>query len=148
MADFTELSELAGKLDLQDVVWRAGDRKYVPDLRRVMDVFVLPSLGEGISNTVLEAMASGLPVVATAVGGNVEVVEEGFSGSLVPVGDAVALSNALVALLQDERERFRRGANARRKVCSEFDWERTVAAYLGVYEELLGRPPVEPVESV
>ena len=73
----------------------------MPSLLRAMDIFVLPSLGEGISNTVLEAMASGLPVVATAVGGNVELVEEGFNGSLVPVGDHLALSDAMAALLDE-----------------------------------------------
>jgi glycosyltransferase involved in cell wall biosynthesis len=109
-----------------------------------MDVFVLPSLGEGISNTVLEAMASARPVVATAVGGNVELVEEGFSGSLVPVGDVQALSDALVALLEDDGERVRQGDNARQRVCRDFDWDNTVAAYLGVYDELLARRALEP----
>ncbi len=79
-----------------------------------MDVFVLPSLAEGISNTVLEAMASGLPVVATAVGGNTELVEEGFNGSLVPVGDCQALAQALVALLENASEPARAGGNAPR----------------------------------
>ncbi len=139
-----ELTGLIERLDLQDRVWLAGDRDDVPDLLQTMDVFVLPSLGEGISNTVLEAMASARPVVATAVGGNVELVEEGVSGSLVPVGDVDALSGALVSLLEDERERRRQGDNGRQRVCREFDWERTVAAYVGVYEKLLGRRPVEP----
>jgi len=65
-------------------------------------------------------------------------VEEGFSGSLVPVGDVQALSNALVALLKDDKERARQGDNARRRVCRDFDWDNTVAAYLRVYDELLG----------
>jgi glycosyltransferase involved in cell wall biosynthesis len=112
-----------------------------------MDIFVLPSLGEGISNTVLEAMASGRPVIATAVGGNIELVEEGFNGSLVPVGNVQALSNALVALLQSDSERARQGLNARQRVCSQFDWGRTVDAYLGVYDELLGRSTAKFLEN-
>ncbi len=81
------LTQMIEHLALQDVVWLAGDRDDVPSLLQAMDVFVLPSLAEGLSNTVLEAMASGLPVIATAVGGNIELVEEGFNGSLVAVGD-------------------------------------------------------------
>jgi sugar transferase (PEP-CTERM/EpsH1 system associated) len=141
------LAQLTEQLALQDAVWLAGDRDDVPDLLQAMDIFVLPSLGEGISNTVLEAMASGRPVIATAVGGNIELVEEGFNGSLVPVGNVQALSNALVALLQSDSERARQGLNARQRVCSEFDWDRTVNAYLGVYDELLGRSTLKPLEN-
>lgn len=133
------LKQLIEQLALQDIVWLAGDRTDIPGLLQVMDVFVLPSLGEGISNTVLEAMASGLPVIATAVGGNVELVEEGCNGSLVPVGDHLALSSALAALLKNERERISQGDNARQRVSQRFDWGRTVDAYLHVYDELLAR---------
>jgi sugar transferase (PEP-CTERM/EpsH1 system associated) len=141
------LTQMIERLDLQDIVWLAGDRDDVPRLLQLMDVFVLPSLAEGLSNTVLEAMASGLPVIATAVGGNLELVEEGFNGSLVPVGDHQALSGALVALLQNDVERARQGTNARLRVCQQFDWDRTVDAYLRVYDGLLGRPGVAPLES-
>jgi sugar transferase (PEP-CTERM/EpsH1 system associated) len=133
------LAQLIEQLALQDVVWMAGDRQDVPRLLQAMDVFVLPSLGEGISNTVLEAMASGLPVIATAVGGNVELVEDGYNGSLVPAGDHLALSNALAVLLHDETERARRGANARQRVSERFDWDRTVSEYLCVYDDLTRR---------
>ena len=143
----SELEQLIQRLDLEDTVWLAGDRKDVPELLQMMDVFALPSLGEGISNTVLEAMASGLPVVATAVGGNMELVEEGFNGGLVPVGDCQALSNAILSLLQNERERIRQGKNARQRVSQQFDWNRTVNAYLGVYDELLGRSNHTPQNS-
>jgi glycosyltransferase involved in cell wall biosynthesis len=135
----SELEQLIQRLDLEDTVWLAGDRKDVPELLQMMDVFALPSLGEGISNTVLEAMASSLPVVATAVGGNMELVKEGFNGGLVPVGDCQALANAILSLLQNESERIRQGKNARQRVSQQFDWNRTVNAYLGVYDELLGR---------
>jgi sugar transferase (PEP-CTERM/EpsH1 system associated) len=136
---YSQLKQLIEQLALQDVVWLAGDRQDVPDLLQAMDVFVLPSLGEGISNTVLEAMASGLPVIATAVGGNVELVEEGCNGRLVPVGDHLALAAALATLFKNDGERIRQGDNARQRVCQLFDWDRTVAAYLQVYDELLER---------
>jgi len=141
------LIQMIEQFALQDIVWLAGDRKDVPELLRAMDIFVLPSLGEGISNTVLEAMASGLPVVATAVGGNIELVEEGFNGRLVPVGDHQALSNAIATLLMNDNERTRQGNNTRQRVCQQFDWERTVDAYLRLYDRLLGRSDVTAVKS-
>lgn len=131
------LQALAGELGLRDVLWMAGDRDDVPELLQLMDVFALPSLGEGISNTVLEAMASGLPVVATAVGGNLELVEEGVSGLLVPSGDAAALCDALATLLADDGLRARCGERARESVSARFDWERAVREYKGVYDGLL-----------
>jgi glycosyltransferase involved in cell wall biosynthesis len=67
-------------------VWLPGAREDVPDLMRAMDVFVLPSLAEGICNTILEAMASGLPVIATDVGGNPGSGRRGETGTLVPAG--------------------------------------------------------------
>jgi glycosyltransferase involved in cell wall biosynthesis len=139
------LIQMIEQFALQDIVWMAGDRKDVPELLQAMDIFVLPSLGEGISNTVLEAMASGLPVVATAVGGNIELVEEDFNGSLVPAGDHQALSNAMAALLKNARERARQGSNARQRVCQHFDWGCTVYAYLRLYDELLGRSTIAPI---
>lgn len=133
------LTQLIEKMSLQDMVWLAGDRTDVPELLPLIDVFVLPSLGEGISNTILEAMASGLPVVATAVGGNRELVEQGYNGGLFPVGDVQAFADALIPLLENTDERDRQGENARQRVISRFDWNTTVDAYLGVYDGLLGR---------
>jgi glycosyltransferase involved in cell wall biosynthesis len=142
-----ELADLVAQLELAASTWLPGDRNDVPVLLQAMDVFVLPSLAEGISNTVLEAMATGLPVVATAVGGNLELVEEGFNGSLVPVGDPPALAQALIPLLEVASERARLGANARRRVGQRFDWKRTVSSYLGVYDGLLQLPAGERIES-
>lgn len=144
---YPALSRMVDELALQDVAWLAGDRNDVALLLHVMDIFVLPSLGEGISNTVLEAMASGLPVIATAVGGNVELVEEGFNGRLIPSGNCQALAGAMAYLITESEERARLGANARARVCQRFNWSRTVNDYLSVYDELLGRstgPSVEP----
>ena len=70
----------------QSYAWLPGERADIPELMRTMDLFVLPSLGEGISNTILEAMSTGLPIVATRVGGNTELVKEECTGKLVPPG--------------------------------------------------------------
>tara|TARA_R110000823_G_scaffold210224_14_gene340608 strand:+ start:48751 stop:49869 length:1119 start_codon:yes stop_codon:yes gene_type:complete len=143
-----ELEALSSELGLTEKVWLTGDRQDVPDLLQLLDLFVLPSLGEGISNTVLEAMASGLPVIATDVGGNRELVEDGVNGALVPAGDVAALSRALRALLNDDGERRRRGDNAQDFVHSHFDWAVTVAQYVRVYEELLGLDAAASLETL
>ncbi len=142
-----ELEQLIERLGLRDITWLAGDRKDVAQLLGVMDVFVLPSLGEGISNTVLEAQASGLPVVATAVGGNVELVEEGVNGVLFSVGDSGSLSQHLTMLLSDEQTRRSMGERGRARVIEHFDWQRTVSDYLGVYDDLLGNGPTANTQA-
>lgn len=133
------LERRARDLGIADRVWFAGDRDDVPDLLRMMDLFVLPSLGEGISNTLLEAMASGLAVVATRVGGNPELVSEGQTGLLVPAGEPQALSRAMGRLLEDGALRVRFGESARLQVQRRFDWDRCTEAYLSLYDALLGR---------
>ncbi len=145
---YPALTQMIEHLSLQDIVWLAGDRDDVPSLLQAMDVFVLPSLAEGLSNTVLEAMASGLPVIATAVGGNIELVEEGFNGSLVAVGDHEALSDAMVALLENDD-----GAGQTGRQCATARLPATLTGIVrwmptcGVYDELLGRSAVTPLES-
>ncbi len=103
-----------------DLAWLPGERPDVPDLMRCMDVFVLPSLGEGISNTILEAMATGLPVVATAVGGNPELVEPGVTGSLVPPGDVGAMAKAIRRLRARAARLERARQAARAKIETQF----------------------------
>jgi len=109
----------------------------VPELMRTFDVFALPSLGEGISNTILEAMATGLPVVATRVGGNPELVEEGVTGTLVPVGMHRALAAALRTYVDDTALARRHGANARKRAEERFSIDAMVAGYLSVYDSVL-----------
>src|SRR6185503_4469668 len=86
---------------LGERVWLAGERADIAELMRGFDCFALPSLGEGISNTILEAMASRLPVVASRVGGNDELIESGMTGLLVPPSDPVALADALLSYYRD-----------------------------------------------
>lgn len=125
--------------DVQNLVWLTGDRDDVPDLLRLMDLFVLPSLGEGISNTLLEAMATGLPLIATHVGGNPELVDEGCNGMLVPAADPQALGQAIGVYADDAKLISRHGKAGLVKVKEHFDWDRCVEQYLGVYDELLGK---------
>jgi sugar transferase (PEP-CTERM/EpsH1 system associated) len=133
------LEQQVMELGLDEVVWLAGDREDIPRLLQTMDIFVLPSLAEGISNTLLEAMATGLPVVATRVGGNPELIEHGSNGYLVPVSDVQALAQTLQALIESPAARLRMGENGLRKIRQGFDWDSTLDAYLSVYDELLGR---------
>lgn len=132
------LEELIAQEGVGAVTWLAGERSDIPAFMQSLDVFVLPSLGEGISNTILEAMASGLPVVASRVGGNPELVTEGDNGLLVPSGDPEALADALARYAEDPGLAQRQGARGRRKVEQTFNWEHCVAGYLSVYDELLG----------
>ena len=101
-----------------------------------MDLFVLPSLMEGVSNTVLEAMATGIPVLATAVGGNVELLDEGVVGSTFTPGDAGALA-AMIEIYADDAELCaRHGAAARQRAMQRFSLQAMVANYQDVYEAL------------
>ncbi|MFT4613216.1 MAG: sugar transferase (PEP-CTERM/EpsH1 system associated) [Bacteroidia bacterium] len=138
-----QLTQLSAELGIDEQVWWAGDRADIPELLGAIDVFVLPSLGEGISNTVLEAMACGLPVVATAIGGNLELVEPGVNGELFPVGDEQALVDVLAGLLRSDTMRKRLGDNARKRVTQGHNWDSTVAQYLDVYDALIGRSTIE-----
>lgn len=124
-----------------DRIWVAGERSDVAAVMRSLDVYVLPSLAEGISNTILEAMASGLPVVATHVGGNVELVSPDDTGLLVPPADEEMLADALARYADDPALRCRHGAAGRLRVESEFDLDGMVERYAQLYRGLLGRLP-------
>ena len=116
-----------------------GDRREVPELLRALDVFVLPSRNEGISNTILEAMATGLPVVATRVGGNPELVEDGLTGVLVPPGDAAALAAALEGYRARPEAGRAHGEAARARVLERFAVERMIASYEAVWARVAAR---------
>ena len=118
-------------------IWLAGERADIAEVMQGLDCFVLPSLGEGISNTILEAMASRLPIVATRVGGNSELVEAGMTGLLVPCADADALAGALLRYFRD-RALARRHAQAAHRLAEErFSLGRMVGDYCNLYERAL-----------
>jgi len=104
---------------------------------RGFDAFALPSIAEGISNTTLEAMATGLPIVATAVGGNVELLDDGRTGRLVRSDDVNAMAHALLDDFTDPAAARRRGAAARAEVEERFSLERMVATYGDLYHRLI-----------
>lgn len=127
---------------VRHLAWVPGERDDVADILRALDVFVLPSLGEGISNTILEAMATGLPVLATNVGGNVELVQEGETGMLVPPADHVAMARAMRTYLVNPDVRSRHGRAGRKVVEDRFSIDAMVQGYLTVYDRLLDEPTV------
>lgn len=122
---------------LAEHCWFAGSRNDIAQLMPALDVFVLPSLGEGISNTVLEAMACALPVVGTAVGGTPELVTRD-TGRLVPSADPQALSEAIAVYVDDEALRHAHGANARHRIETDFALPVMIERYHSIYMEMLG----------
>jgi sugar transferase (PEP-CTERM/EpsH1 system associated) len=135
------LEEEARRLGLGEAVTFAGTRGDVAEILPAFDVFALASRTEGISLTLIEAAAVGLPVVATRVGGNPEIVREGETGALVPPGDAGALAAALEAMgaRADRDEMGRRG---RARVVERFGVDRMAQAYAALYSEVL--KPLRP----
>ena len=126
--------QLISAADAQSLAWLPGERSDIPEIMRAMDVFVLPSLAEGISNTILEAMASGLPVVATRVGGTPELVEEGQTGLLTPPSAPVEMAAAIRAYCVDRDMGRRHGQAGRKKVEATFSIDAMVQGYLSVYD--------------
>lgn len=136
-ADCQQILDAAGVADL---AWLPGERADVPDVMRSLDLFALPSLAEGISNTILEAMATGLPVVATRVGGNADLVDDGTSGQIVPAGDVEALAMALAQWGGDAERRQAAGRVGRLRVEQQYSLDAMVQAYREVYQRALSRP--------
>ncbi|MEZ4642786.1 MAG: glycosyltransferase [Chloroflexota bacterium] len=125
------------KLGLMDTVFLAGSRQDIPELLAISDLFVLPSHSEGMPNVILEAMAAGLPVVATAVGGIPEIVTE-ETGILVKPGDAGALAQAILQILQ-QADRNQLGQSAQKRVQSQFQVGQSIDKYEALYHSLQER---------
>ncbi|MEO8187734.1 MAG: TIGR03088 family PEP-CTERM/XrtA system glycosyltransferase [Burkholderiaceae bacterium] len=116
-----------------ELAWFAGERTDIPEIMRGLDCFVLPSRGEGISNTILEAMACGIPVVATRVGGNAELVEEGVTGRLVSAADPAALAAAIVSYFEKPELAHQHGRAGRSRIEESFSLDRMVDSYHELY---------------
>jgi L-malate glycosyltransferase len=134
-----ELEALASQLGIANRVSFLGDRQDVPAILASVDVAVLPSSSESLSNSILEAMAAGLPVVATRVGGNPELVSEGGTGYLVSPNDDASLADALERLLAQPELRSSFGARARRIALERFSAGGIVRQYEQLYSDLLSR---------
>jgi len=131
--------QLLDKAGIADLAWLAGERRDIPEIMRGLDCFVLPSLAEGISNTILEAMASGLPVIATDVGGNADLVVAGKTGQILPAADPEAMAHAIVALATRTDSARDMGQAGRTIVEQKFSMAAMVSAYQGTYDQLLHR---------
>ncbi len=138
------LRHRAAELEIAAQTWFAGSMSNVPDALRAMDVFVLPSLNEGISNTILEAMATGLPILATRVGGNVELLEDGVTGRFFAPRDVDALARLLQDFAANPALRDAHGRAARRIAVERFSLDAMIANYKAVYDGLCGPGGTEP----
>ena len=130
--------EAAGVAEL---AWLPGERGDVADIMRGLHLFALPSLAEGISNTILEAMASGLPVLATDVGGNADLVVVGQTGDIVPSADPRAMAQRLVEFASDPERALVMGRAGRQRVQASFSIQAMVSTYQAVYDRHLRRGP-------
>ncbi len=134
-----ELDRRISELGLRETALLLGSRPDAPQIVAAADLFVLSSTREGLSIAMLEAMALGRPVVATAVGGAPDVIEHGRNGLLVPPGDPVALGRAIETVLGDPDSARRLGAAARETVLRRFGFERMVERYREIYLGLARR---------
>lgn len=131
----TELEHAAIAAGLNAYVHFLGLRADVPAILADADIFLLSSLTEGLSNALLEAMAGGKPVVATRVGGNPEVIVDGVTGFLVPVGDSAAMGAAILRLSESPGLRAAMGAAGRERVASHFSLSTMVKRYVDAIEQ-------------
>ena len=125
--------------DMTDLAWQPGERTDVPDAMRGLDCLVLPSLAEGTSNNILEAMACALPVIATDVGANAELVVHRKSGEIVTAADAHALAQALLRVACDPGAAIEAGRFGRQQVERRFGLPAMVAAFEDAYASVLMR---------
>jgi glycosyltransferase involved in cell wall biosynthesis len=128
-----DLESLAVELRVPDRVKFLGIRTDIPELMRAADAFILTSLSEAASLTLLEAMASGLPSVVTNVGGNPELVRHEREGLLFPRGDAAGCADAIRRVLRDSELAARLGAAARARAVDRYQLNRTVEEYYNLY---------------
>ena len=144
----TECQALLHRAGAAARAWLPGDRADVPQLLRAMDLFVLPSLAEDRSHAILQAMATGLPVVASAVGGNTELVHPGFTGILVPPMATELLASAIADYCRIPELAARHGARARSQVIARHSMPAMARDYLAVYDALTRSGPPDRMGRV
>jgi glycosyltransferase involved in cell wall biosynthesis len=138
--DRAAIDTMIRSLGLENRVTLAGQREDMPAVYAAMNIFVLPSLNEGLPMTVLEAMAASLPVIATRVGAIPAVIADGNTGLLVEPGDVPGLRSAIDRLLADSGLRRRLGQQARAHVLENYTSEIMARRYLELYDQVLGQP--------
>jgi glycosyltransferase involved in cell wall biosynthesis len=138
------LQNLAAELGIERQVRLLDSIENVNVVYGALDIYVQPSMLEGFSNSILEAMAQGLPVVATNVGGNPEAVLDGMTGILVPLGNTAALAEAIVSLLDDPQRGRLLGEAGAARVSRRFSLTAMVEAHEHLYDELRPRPNEVP----
>ena len=136
---FGELQELIGKLGLSGKLHFPGNVTDLYSYLSAADIFVLPSRSEGFSNALIEAMAAGLPAVATDVGGNAEAISEGVNGFLVPPEDPEQLAEAIMKLIANPQLAKNMGQSGRSTVLDRFSTESMMRKTVDVYGQLLSR---------
>jgi glycosyltransferase involved in cell wall biosynthesis len=135
--DKATLENLSHDLGITVTCKFTGFRSDIPELLGSSDVFVLPSYAEGMSNSLLEAMSAGLSVVSTRTGRAPDFVMDGVTGLLVPPGDEEAITSAISKLLKDDDYKQSLGSEARKYVCSNFDFQIVTDTYCKFYEGLV-----------
>jgi glycosyltransferase involved in cell wall biosynthesis len=139
------LSERTRDLGIADRVQFTGAVTDPAEMLRAADLFVLPSVAEGMSNSLLEAMATALPCVASGIGGNTDLLDDGWTGLLVPANNSEAWASALIALIEDPARARSLGDQARQRIEDEFALPRVVDRYIDLYHRLLAGtwPPAQ-----
>lgn len=138
------LEALAASLELSDRVLFLGDRRDIPAVLAALDISVMPSSSESLSNVIMESMAAGIPVVASRVGGNSELVQEGKTGLLFPSGDEAQFAAALETLLARPELRKQFGGSARDRALAEYTIPRVRDRYQDLYRSLLAEKGWKP----
>lgn len=133
------LQALVRQLNLEEKVLFLGYREDVPEILQIFDVFVLSSLKEGFPFTILEAMITGLPIVATRVGGIPEVIQHTKSGLLVPPGDSQELAKNIISLLKDKSRAEKIALGAKKRILSNFVLDSMLKQTEELYQELLAK---------
>lgn len=136
------LQNKAAELGVENIVYLPGRLENIPEVMNSFDIFVLPSLSEGISNTILEAMSCGLPIIATKVGGSVEIVKDGVYGIFTPPDNPKALANSVCRLVNDSELRKEYGNKARKTAEEKFSLQSMLNTYEQLYLDLLNKKEV------